>query len=106
MSEERRSTDALSVKLDAIQENVSDMKRVLESLTNSVNRLGVIEERQSTGAAATERAFVELSKLDNRVNALEAVAREHKQTGFWVRSAVWASACAAVAYVAKKVGLI
>jgi hypothetical protein len=113
MTEDRRITDAYSVKLDAIQENVNDMKSVLRNLTEAVNRLGVIEERQATGAAATERAFKAIEKLENknevlegRVVALEADTKESRRVGLWVNGGVLAVAGTAVGYVAKKVGLL
>ena len=130
MPEQRRNTDGFAVKLDAIAESVTDMKRVLEKLTDSVNRLGVIEERQSTGAAATERAFVaieklearadkledsvhslencvsSLKKLEDRTKKLEEIAPDSKRINVWVDRSVFTLAGLAVSYIAKKVGFL
>jgi hypothetical protein len=128
MTEDRRITDAYGVKLDAIQDNVSEMKLVLKSLTESVNRLSVIEERQANGAAATERAFVALEKVDvrlikletsvpalehsalslkkleERTKRLEEIAPDGKRASVWVDRSVFAVVGLAVATAAKKLG--
>ena len=58
-------------KLDQIIENVDDLKHAVKALTNSVNRLAVLEERLAANADSLGRAFKELEKHDQRLKTLE-----------------------------------
>ena len=96
----------MEVKLDLLHQDVSDMKAVLKELTVAINRLAVVEERQSETAKSMERAFTAIEKIMIRVSALEQGAVVAARTTGWVEKGVWAAAGLAVMYVAKKVGLI
>ena len=104
--EDRRSASGISVKLDLLHDDVSDMKTVLKELTAAISRLAVVESDQGHIRAAQERTFVVLERLETRISALESLSVTNKQTNQWVMTALWAAAAAAAMYVAKKVGLV
>jgi hypothetical protein len=98
--------DAVVVKLNLLHEDVKDMKTVLKELTTAINRLAVVEERQTQFADSVGRAFKGLEEVRIRVLALETVAVASKQTNDWAGKALWAAAAAGVMFVAKKAGLL
>ena len=113
--------DLLAHRLDALHGDVGDIKAALRDLTTAVTRLAVVEERQQQAAAAQERGFRALERVEQRVStlehqmpdradqrlaALEQQAPAVNRTAAWVDRAVWAAAAAAVMYVAKSAGLL
>lgn len=58
-------------KLDQIIENVDELKTAVKALTNSVNRLAILEERLAANADSLGRAFKEIEKHDQRLKTLE-----------------------------------
>ncbi len=104
--EDRRNASGISVKLDLLHEDVSDMKAVLKELTAAISRLAVVESDQGHIRAAQERSFAVLAKLEERITTLEQLAVTSKQTNTWMEKGLWAAAAAVAMYVAKKIGLI
>lgn len=113
--------DLLAHRLDALHNDVGDIKAALRDLATAVTRLAVVEERQQQAAAAQERGFRALERVEQRVStlehqmpdradqrlaALEQQAPAVNRTAAWVDRAVWAAAAAAVMYVAKSAGLL
>ena len=103
---ERREQSGISVKLDLLHDDVSDMKSVLKDLTIAINRLAVVEERQTQAAAALERAFGALERVEGRLAVLELQGVSSKQTNDWMGKAVWAAVAAVAVFAGKKVGLL
>ena len=103
---ERRSSTGISVKLDHLSESVGEMKGVLKELTVAINRLAVVEANQSHAAAALERAFVALAKLEMRIAALETSSADNRRTTSNVDKALWVLAGMTALFIANKVGLI
>lgn len=103
---ERRSPDVISVKLDLLHDDVRDMKTVLKDLTVAINRLAVVEERQSQIGESMGRAFKGLEEVKGRVTVLETQAVTTSQTNSWAGKAVWAAAAATAVFIAKKAGLV
>lgn len=104
-SERRASNTTTDIKLDALHDDITDIKLVLKELTVAINRLAIVEERQSQAADALERAFTALEKIEIRVTNLEMVSVNSKQTNDWVGKAVWAGMAVLVIFVLRKVGL-
>lgn len=104
---DRRANNNMStnIKLDAMHEDITDIKLVLKELTVAINRLAIVEERQSQAADALERAFTALEKVEIRVTNLEMVSVTSKQTNDWVGKAVWAAVAVVAVFVARAVGL-
>lgn len=96
----------LTHKLDTVNAVVDDMKSTLKELANAVTKLTLIEERQINTAAALERAFQTLDKMDARVNSLEQHVPANKRISVWFDRATWAGMGLLVMLVIKKSGLI
>ena len=103
---EHLAANVLSVKLDLLHDDVKDMKSVLQALTVAINRLAIVEERQSQAGEAMGRAFKGLGQISDRVSDLEALAVSSRQTNNWAEKALWAGAGLAAMFAAKKVGLL
>lgn len=86
-------------RLDAID-------KTLGRITDSLDRLVRVEERQAQTNAAVERSFKAIEALEKRVVPLELAATLTTRTSVWVDRAVWGAAAAAVMYVAKASGLL
>lgn len=99
------TADVLGTKIDVLHDDVTDIKNVLKELTVAINRLALVEERQSKTADALERTVAALEKVDARVTSLEMLSVTSKQTNDWVGKAVWAAVAVLVIFVLRKVGL-
>lgn len=109
MSEEhqsRRSTDGLSIKLDLLHDDVRDMKTALRDLTVAINRLAVVEERQTQFSESVGRAFTSIDEVTRRVAVLEVQAVTTGQTNTWAGKAVWAAVTVCSIFISKKAGLL
>ena len=97
--------DVLSHKLETLHTDVRKIESVLQDLTAAITRLAVVEERQSTTAAALERAFKALSKVEDRVAALELQVPANRKLSVWVDRVTWAALGLLGMYVMKSLGL-
>ena len=75
-------------KLDQIIDNVDELKSAVKALTQSVNRLAVLEERLATNADSLGRAFKEIEKHDKRISTLELAQPIQRQSSDIVQKAV------------------
>jgi hypothetical protein len=91
----------LSLKLDLLHNDVNDMKGVLRDLTAAINRLAVVEERQTQISTAMDRAFTSLEKQENRIGALERAGMLSAKTSMWVDKALWAMVLAGALWYVK-----
>lgn len=105
-ADQNETLAVLNTRLGALHEDVGEMKTVLRSLTEAINRLALIEQQQQQTAAAIERAFKTIEKVEARLVAVELQMQNVARTSSWVDKAVWAAVAAAVAFVAAKAGLI
>lgn len=116
----------LSTRLDAVREDLADVKALVGRMADAVERLTRLEERHNNTSAALDRAFSALSKLadriqvldvrvaglsgianlEDRVVRLEQAQPDQTRTSRWVDRAVWALASAAVMYLLKQGGLL
>ena len=97
--------DVLSHKLETLHSDVRKIESVLQDLTAAITRLAVVEERQSTTAAALERAFKALSKVEDRVATLELQVPANRKLSVWVDRVTWAALGLLGMYVMKSLGL-
>jgi len=96
----------LSHKVDALHLDVSDVKSALKEVAAALNKLTLVEERQSQANANQKRMGEKLDKIEARVDALEKSDVTQSQAANWVMNAVWGAAGLLAMYVAKVVGLI
>ena len=97
--------DVLSHKLETLHADVRKIESVLQDLTAAITRLAVVEERQSTAAAALERAFRALGKVEDRVAALELQVPSNRKLSVWVDRVTWAALGLLGMYIMKSLGL-
>jgi len=99
------SEDLLSHKLQVLHEDVGEMKSVLKDLTAAITKLALIEERQTQAAAAQERAFQALERVEQRVSSLEAYVPANKRVNVWLDRFLWGAIGLLLMFIAKKTGL-
>ena len=104
--------DVFSVKLDALHKDVGEVKTALNRLSTAITKLALVEQEQGQIAAALERAFKAISKveeamskdltaLDARVTVVEQAQPKHNSAALWVDRALVGLAGAGVALLAK-----
>ena len=100
---ERRGADPmvkeLASKLQMLHGDVADIKSALRELTLAINKLAIIEERQSTISMSVERAFVAIEKIEVRLASIEKDTPNNHRIGAWVDRAVFAVIGLAVMFV-------
>lgn len=97
--------DVLAHKLETLHEDVRQIETVLRDLTTAITKLAVVEERQNTTAAALERAFKTLEKVESRLSALELQVPANRKLSVWVDRVTWAGLGLMGMYVMKSLGL-
>ena len=100
-------------RLGLLSDDVGELKETLRQIASAVTRLALVEERQSQTNEALSRAFKQIDKvelkltgIEQRLGSLERMQPQQQQTSAWVTTMLWATAGAAVMFVAKKVGLL
>ena len=90
MSTEESVSD---VKLKTLQQDVTEIKGSLNLLSIAINKLALIEDRQSNTAEALNRAFLGIDALAARLQKIELSLPELKlrtsQAAIWVDRAIW-----------------
>lgn len=108
------SEDVFSVKLDALHKDVGEVKAALNKLSTAITKLALVEQQQGQIAAALDRAFKAISKveeamtkdlgeLDARVTVVEQAQPKHNSAALWVDRALVGLAGAGIALLAKGV---
>lgn len=100
-------------RLGLLSDDVGELKETLRQIASAVTRLALVEERQSQTNEALSRAFKQIDKvelkltgIEQRLGSLERMQPQQQQTSAWVTTMLWATAGAAVMFVAKKVGIL
>lgn len=99
-------TAALLERMTGMQNDISEIKGSISVMAAALQKLSVIEERQANAAAAQERAFAEISRLNAKVERLEAERANTATAAKWVDRGVVGIVTAAAIFAAKKIGLI
>ena len=89
----------LASKLLSLHEDVSEIKGALKDLTSAITKLALIEERQTVTNASLERAFVAISRVEDRLTELERLTPLNNQARIWVERFVIAVVSAALVYL-------
>lgn len=93
----------LSARLQTLHTDVSDIKGTLKDLTSAINKLALVEERITNAAAAQERTFKALEKLEERIDSLEKAQVIDDNTSKWIDRGVVAFVGAAAAYLWERI---
>lgn len=96
----------LSQKVESIHQDFTEMRLVLRELTNAINKLTLIEERQSKFAEAQEKVNDSIHELHERVHQLEIGNVNNDRIRAWVDRGVLAGIGIILLFVAKQVGLV
>lgn len=103
--QERRNAPDMSMltaRLEILHNDVSEIKGAMGDLTRAIMKLALIEERIGVAAAAQERAFAAISKLEARVFQLEQKAPINDQTSVWVDRGITATVGAFLMFLIDK----
>lgn len=99
-------TAALMERITGMQNDISEIKGSINVMAAAIQKLDVIEERQANAAAAQERAFAEIARLNAKVERLEAERANTATAAKWVDRGIVGVVTAAAIFAAKKIGLM
>ena len=103
------TTEILTIKLEALHTDVGEIKNALNRVSDAITKLALVEQQQNQIASSLERAFKAISKVEERVAALEK--SNVSTTGNvvvldkWVDRGVMAIAGAGVVFAGKALGI-
>ena len=100
------SPDVLTLKLEMLHSDVVEVKTALNKLSEAITKLALVEQQQTQTAEALERAFKTISRIDDRLTALELAAPKQKETSGWVDKFILAVIMAAMGFVGTKLGVL
>ena len=98
--------NVLTVKIDMLHSDVSDMKAALNELSKAITKLALVEERQAKTADAMERAFRAIGKIEDRLSALELAAPKTKETNAWMDRFILGLVIAIMGFAGVKLGIL
>ena len=99
------TNDVLNERLNALHGDLSEVKSALAQLSAAITKLALVEERQSQTAAALERAFKTIDKIEQRVKAIEEANVTHKATSIWVDRGITAAFAIAATIILRSLGI-
>lgn len=99
-------SNVLAVKLDMLHDDVIEMKTALNELSKAITKLALVEERQTKTAEALERAFKAISKIEDRISALEQAAPKTKETSTWVDRFILGIVVMVMGFAGTKLGML
>lgn len=99
-------SNVLAVKLDMLHDDVIEMKTALNELSKAITKLALVEERQAKTAEALERAFKAISKIEDRISALEQAAPKTKETSTWVDRFILGIVVMVMGFAGTKLGML
>lgn len=93
----------LSVRLQTLHTDVSDIKGTLKDLTTAINKLALVEERISNAVAAQERTFKVIEKIEERIERLEKAQALDESQSKWLDRGFVALLGAAAPYIWERI---
>lgn len=94
--------EVLATKLEHLSEGVDRMESILAQMSESLNKLAIVEERQATTAETVRRLYDKLDTLEERLRTLEIAEPIQSQTSQWIINGVWGIVGAIGAYLVAK----
>ncbi len=94
--------EVLATKLEHLSEGVDRMESILAQMSESLNKLSIVEERQATTAETVRRLYDKLDTLEERLRNLEIAEPIQSQTSQWIINGVWGIVGAIGAYLVAK----
>lgn len=99
------TTEILTVKLEALHSDVSEIKSALDKVSEAITKLALVEQQQNQIASALERAFKAIGKVEDRLTVLEQSQPTNTEVAKWVDRGLVALAGAGAVLVGKSIGL-
>lgn len=99
------SPKILTVKLEALHSDVSEIKSALDKVSEAITKLALVEQQQNQIASSLERAFRAIGKLEDRITALEQAQPAHTDAAKWVDRGLVALAGAGAVLIGKAFGV-
>jgi chromosome segregation ATPase len=99
------STEILTVKLEALHTDVSEIKSALDKVSDAITKLALVEQQQNQIASSLERAFKAIGKLEDKLTALEQAQPTHTDAAKWVDRGLVGLAGAGAILIGKSFGL-
>lgn len=100
------SGDVLTFKLEALHQDVTEVKASLDKLSDAITKLALVEQQQNQIASSLERAFKAIGKIEDRLTAIEQVQPQSTETAKWVDRGLVALAGAGAVLISRNVGLM
>lgn len=94
--------EVLATKLEHLSEGVDRMESILAQMSESLNKLSIVEERQATTAETVRRLYDKLDTLEERLRTLEIAEPIQSQTSQWIINGVWGIVGAIGSYLVAK----
>lgn len=99
-------TDELGAQLTNIKEEIGDIKRSLSRISDALEKLARVEERQASQQQAINRIGTHIDRIETRLLALERSEPSQRKAAEWIERLSWLAVVAVLSYVALKTGLI
>jgi hypothetical protein len=104
---------AWNERMATLHADVVEVKSAIKEVASALTKLALVEERQTHHAAAQERAFAMMEKIEGRMREhelrlleLEKSEPNQQRIADWVDRAMWAIVAATAAFAASKLGLM
>ena len=94
--------EVLATKLEHLSEGFDRMESILAQMSESLNKLSIVEERQAATAETVRRLYDKLDTLEERLRTLEIAEPIQSQTSQWIINGVWGIVGAIGAYLLAK----
>jgi len=97
------SLEVLNDRLLSLHKDVSEVKKVLESVNVALTTLARIEERQSATNNAMNRAFLAIERAESRLSALERESPVNRRNGVWMERGIIAIVTGAAVFLWEQI---
>lgn len=92
----------LETRIEHLADSMERIEDILAQMSESLNKLSIVEERQATAAETVRRLYDKLDTLEERLRTLEIAEPIQSQTSQWIINGVWGIVGAIGAYLVAK----
>ena len=93
----------LETRIEHLANSMERIEDILAQMSDSINKLAVVEERQATVTESVKRMYEKLDNIETRLRTLEIAEPMQTQTSTWVLNGIWGIVGAAMAYAITKI---
>lgn len=105
LNEHAQKVVEVQLEVRAMSADVAEIKTDIRLLTQSLQKLVIVEERQGVMMAAQERMFGVLGEHDKRLRVFETAAPEATKVGQFADKVLWGAVVLVAMFMFKKMGL-